>query len=52
MTNPCSTTSTDPLQMCYYFDELGNVAFNTCRSRDVFQRDFVVDDKSATGMSV
>ena len=52
MTNPYSTTSTDPTFMSYYFDELGNMALSNCHSRDIFQRGFVVDDKSSTGMSV
>ena len=52
MTNPFSTTSTDPNLMCLYFDMLGNMVMNKCHSRDIFQRGFVVDNKSAYGMSV
>ena len=32
MTDPSSTTSTDPTYMCHGFDELGNVALNLCHS--------------------
>ena len=52
MTNPCSTTSTDPSFMCNYFDQLGNVALGQCHSRDIFERGFVVDNRSAIGMKV
>ena len=52
MTNPCFTTSTDPDHMCFYFDQLGNMTLNKYHSRDVFQRGFVVDDKSNSGMSI
>ena len=52
MTNPSSTTSTDPNFMCLYFDMLGNMVMNKCHSRDIFERSFVVDNKSAYGMSV
>ena len=52
MTNGSSTTSTDMEFMCYYFDILANKLLNTCHSRDIFQRGFVVDDKSSIGMSV
>ena len=43
MTNPSSTTSTDPNLMCLYFDMLGNMVMNNCHSRDIFERGFVVD---------
>ena len=52
MTNPFSTTSTDPNLMCYYFDTLGNIVLGKSYSRNIFERGFVVDDKSAYGMSV
>ena len=52
MTNPFSTTSTDPNLMCYYFDTLENIVLGKSYSRDIFERGFVVDDKSAYGMSV
>ena len=52
MTNPSSTTSTDPNFMCLYFDILGNMVMSKCHSRDIFERGFVVDNKSAYGMSV
>jgi predicted GIY-YIG superfamily endonuclease len=52
MTNPNSTTSTDFSFMSFNFDILGNMALNTCDSRDVFQRGFVVDNKSISGLSV
>ena len=52
MTNPCSTTSIDPDHMCFYFDQLGNMTLNKYHSRDVFERGFVVDDKSSSGMSI
>ena len=51
MTNPFSTTSTDPNFMCMYFDQLANMALNNNHSRDLFQRGFVVDNKSACGLS-
>ena len=52
MTNQNSTTSTDPNLMSLYFDMLGNMVMNKCHSRDIFERGFVVDNKSAYGMSV
>ena len=52
MTNPYYTTSTDPNHMCYYFDFLGNMIFNKHHSRDVFERVFVVDNKSESGMFI
>ena len=52
MTNPSSTTSTDPNHMCYNFNQLGNKVLNSGHSRDVFERGFVVDDKKPNGMSV
>eukprot|EP00957_Ditylum_brightwellii_P113437 8648853-Ditylum_brightwellii.AAC.2 len=52
MTNPNSTTSTDPNFMCLYFDMLGNMVMSKCHSRDIFEREFVVDNKSAYDMSV
>ena len=52
MTNPSSTTSTDPNFMCLYFDMLGNMVMNKCHSRDIFERGFVVDNNSAYGMSI
>ena len=51
MTNPFSTTSTDPNLMCMYFDQLANMSLNNNHSRDLFQRGFVVDNKSACGLS-
>ena len=51
MTNPFSTTSSDPNFMCMYFDQLANMALNNNHSRDLFQRGFVVDNKSACGLS-
>ena len=52
MTNPSSTTSTDPNHMCFYFDQLGNLSLNHIHSRDIFERGFVVDNNSYCGMSV
>ena len=52
MTDPSSSTSTDPKLMCTYYDELGNMSMNNVHSRDVFERGFTVDDKSTTGMAV
>ena len=52
MTDPSSSTSTDPKLMCSHFDELGNIALNSNHSRDVFERGFVVEDKSTSGMAV
>lgn len=52
MTNPSSTTSTDPTLMCFYYDALANMALGSCHSRDVHRRGFVVDNKSAAGMAV
>lgn len=52
MTNPYSSTSTDSRFMCLYFDEMGNSILGNHHSRDVFQRGFVVDNKSAFGMTV
>ena len=52
MTNPSSTTSTDPNFMCLYFDMLGNMVMNQCHSRDIFERGFVVDNSSSYGMSI
>ena len=52
MTNPYSTTSTDPNHMCFYFDQLENKVLNQGYSRDVLERGFVVDDKSPNGMSI
>mmetsp|Transcript_10982 Transcript_10982/g.23263 ORF Transcript_10982/g.23263 Transcript_10982/m.23263 type:complete len:127 (+) Transcript_10982:3509-3889(+) len=52
MTNPLLTLSTDPNIMCTYFDILGNIAMSTSHSRDIFERGFVADNKSACGMSV
>ena len=42
MTNPSSTTSTDPNFMCLYFDMLGNMVMNQCHSRDIFERGFLL----------
>ena len=36
MTNPFSTTSSDPNLMCMYFDQLANMALNNNHSRDLF----------------
>ena len=52
MFNPFLTTSTDPNLMCFYFDELGNKMMNNYHSRDVFRRDFVVDNKSPNGIEL
>ena len=52
MTNPFSTTSTDPSFMCFYFDQLGNMALYNCHSRDVFTKGFVVDNKSPCCLDV
>ena len=52
ITDASSSTSTDLSLMTCYFDELGNMALKGNHSRDVFQRGFVVDSKSATGMVV
>ena len=52
MSNPYSTTSTDNNLMCYYFDQLANIAMNGFHSQDIYQRGFVVDNKSATGLNV
>ena len=52
MSNPFSTTSTDPNLMCFYFDELGNRMMNNYHSRDVFRRGFVVDNKSLNGIGL
>ena len=52
ITNPSSTTSTDPKLMCTYFDELGNMTLNSNHSQDLFQQGFVVDNNRSTGMSV
>ena len=38
--------------MTCYFDELGNMELCHNHSRDVFQRGFVVDNKSVTGMDM
>ena len=35
-----------------FFDELGNMALNSCHSRDVFQIGFVKDNTSKTRMAV
>jgi len=51
MTNPFSTSSSDPNFMCMYFDQLANMSLNNNHSRDLFQRGFVVDNKSACGLS-
>eukprot|EP00957_Ditylum_brightwellii_P084452 6422259-Ditylum_brightwellii.AAC.1 len=52
MTDPRSSTRTDAKLMCCLFDELGNMALNSNSSCDVFQRGFVVDNKSSSGMAV
>eukprot|EP00957_Ditylum_brightwellii_P179010 13635512-Ditylum_brightwellii.AAC.1 len=52
MTDPSSSTSTDPKLMCCLFDELGNMTLNSNHSCDVFQRGFVVDNKSSSGVAV
>ena len=52
MTNPFSTTSTDPNFMCMYFDQLANMALSNNHSRDVLERGFVVDNKSSCGLGV
>ena len=46
MTNTYSTTSTDTIHMCYYFYSLGSMIVNKHHSRDVFERGFVVDNRS------
>ena len=38
--------------MCYYFGILANKLLNTCNSRDIFQRGFVVDEKGVVSMTV
>ena len=52
MTNPFSTTSTNPNFMCLYFDQLANMSLNNNHSRDVLEREFVVDNKSPCGVGV
>ena len=52
MTNPFSTTITDPNHICFYFDQLGNKVLNSGHYRDVFHRGFVVDDKSPNWLSI
>ena len=34
------------------FDQLANIAINGFHSRDIYQRGFVVDNKSATGLNL
>ena len=51
MTNPYTTFS-DPKFMCFYFYQLANMALNENHSRDLFERGLVVDNKSASGLSV
>jgi hypothetical protein len=52
MTNYFSTTITDPRFMCMYFDQLANMSLNNNHSRDIFQRGFVVDNKSSCELGV
>ena len=52
MTDASSSSSTDPSVMTCFFDELGNMDLNSCYSREIFQRGFVVDNKSTRGMAV
>ena len=51
MTNPCSTTSTEPTFMPYYLNELRNTALSKFHSRDIFQTGFAVDEKISTRIS-
>ena len=52
MIDPSSSTSTDPELRFTHFDELGNTVLNSNPSHKVFERGFVVDSTSASGMSV
>ena len=52
MANPYSTTSSDPKFMCFYFDQLANMSLNEHHSRDIFERGFVVDNKSDSCIGV
>jgi hypothetical protein len=52
MTNASSTTSTDMVFMIYYFYMLGNKLLNSCHSKDLFERGFIVDNESSIGMSI
>ena len=38
--------------MCMYFDELANKALNCYYYQDLFERGFVVDNKSSIGLGV
>ena len=38
--------------VCYFFDILANKILNTCHSRDIFKRRFVVYDNIAVGMTI
>ena len=52
MTDPTSSVGTDPSFVCSVFDELGNLEMNRHHSRDVYDKGFVVDSASRTGMTV
>ena len=52
MTNTYSTTSSDSKFMCFYFDQLANMALNEHHSRDIFERGFVVENNSVSGLGV